>query len=120
MGTLRSYISLIFISGFFATWFLAVAVFDMGLVPVRHGAFWYLLGLFAIVPALLAALTKRTALIILCALLSALGILAYRASFATDDGGLAMGIVIVVAITTGLFGALAIGLRGLFVEESNT
>ncbi|QZD94293.1 hypothetical protein [Qipengyuania gelatinilytica] len=85
--------------------------------PAKYQAFWFLVGLWAATPALLSAVPKKAAFIVLALLLAAMAGWAYLASFATDDGGMAMGIIIMAAVVTGMLGSFAIAGRDLFVGK---
>ena len=120
MRTLPIYVFLVFVLGALATWALASSALGMTGNPAGHQAFWILIGLWAAFPAFLSALAKKAALLILALLLAAMANWAYRASFATDDGGMAMGIIIMVAVVTGMLGSVAIAGRGLFLGKQAT
>ena len=117
MRTLPIYVLLVFVGFAVATWVLAANGLGMAGNPVKYRAFWFLVGLWAATPALLSAIPKRAAFMVLSLLLAAMAGWAYLASFATDDGGMAMAIIIMAAVVTGILGSFAIAGRDLFLGK---
>ena len=120
MRTLPIYVLLVLLVFSFATWLLAANALGMAGNPVGHQAFWLLIGMWAAIPALLSAIPKKAAFIVLAVLLAAMAVRAYLASFATDDGGMAMGLIIMTAVVTGMLGGFAIAGRDLFLGKQAT
>ena len=115
MSRASAYVLLVLTIGSLITWFLVTEVLGMPSDRIGSKVFWYLLTLWAVFPALLSALPKRIALIILALFLAAMVGWAYLASSATDDGGLAMGIIIVAATVTSILSGFAIAGREPFL-----
>ena len=120
MGTLPVYSLLVLLAGAVATWTLGANAFGMIGNPLGHPAFWFLFGLWAAIPAVLSAFQKKVAFTLLALLLAAMALWGYRASFATDDGGLAVGIIIMAAVITAMLGSFAIAGRDLFLGKQVT
>ncbi|PZT85115.1 MAG: hypothetical protein DI637_12755 [Citromicrobium sp.] len=119
MRRIEIYALVVAIIGFSATWFLASSVLGMSGNIFAIAPFWYFVGLWAAFPALLAAINKRAAILFLLAVVSLLGLWAFYLSSMTSDGGIAMGIFLLAAIGTAVFGAASIFLRSIFLGKSN-
>ena len=120
MRTLPTYVLLVFVVFSFATWLLAANALGMAGNPLGYQAFWLLIGLWAAIPALLSAIPKKAAFLVLAVLVAVMAGWAYLASSATDDDGMAMGIIIMAAVVTGMLGSFAIGGRDLFLGKQAT
>lgn len=110
--------ALVFVFGLLITWLLAFGVLGMGTGDASSLDFWRLATVWALFPAILAAIPARYALLLIGLAAILCGYWLWELSKVTSDGGMGMAIVGIVTFVMIAYALSVVAMRRVFLDKA--